>query len=109
MPCLVGCLALVFPRIAIILVWLLSDYLEAAYQTLLWPLLGFFLMPLTTLAYAWAWHYGGGSIQGLGMAVVIIAVLFDLGLLGTGTHSSRQTVVYVQKGGRGRKKVKNLR
>jgi hypothetical protein len=54
MACLVGCLALALPRVAILLVVLFSDYLGAAYQTILWPLLGFLFMPTTTLAYAWA-------------------------------------------------------
>jgi hypothetical protein len=91
MPCLIGCLALFMPRLAIFLVWLFSDYLQTAYQTLIWPLLGFLFMPLTTLAYAWAWHQGNGSVSGIGLVVVVLAVLFDLGLLGT-SESSRRSV-----------------
>jgi hypothetical protein len=90
MPCLIGCLALSMPRLALFLVWLFSDYLGEAYQTMLWPLVGFFLMPLTTLAYAFAWHYGNGSVDGLGLVVVVLAVLIDLGLLGTGESSRRR-------------------
>jgi hypothetical protein len=90
MPCFVGCLALFMPRLAIVLVWLFSNYLNNAYQTWLWPLLGFIFMPLTTLAYAWAYHYGDGTVQGIGLVVVVIAVLVDLGLLGTGESSRRK-------------------
>jgi hypothetical protein len=42
MPCLIGCLALSAPRFAIVLVVLFSDFIGRAYQTTLWPLLGFF-------------------------------------------------------------------
>jgi hypothetical protein len=91
MPCLIGCLALCMPRLALFLVWLFSDYLSTAYQTVIWPVLGFLFMPLTTLAYAWAWHQGGGSVSGIGLVVVVIAVLIDLGLLGT-SESSRRSV-----------------
>ena len=91
MPCFIGCLALFMPRLALVLVWLFSDYLGTAYETVLWPLLGFFFMPLTTLAYAWAFHYGGGSVSGIGLVVVVLAVLIDLGLLGT-SESSRRSV-----------------
>jgi hypothetical protein len=91
MPCLIGCLALFMPRLALFLVWLFSDYLGKAYQTTIWPLLGFIFMPLTTLAYAWAWHHGDGSVSGIGLVVVVVAVLFDLGLLGT-SESSRRSV-----------------
>jgi hypothetical protein len=77
------------PRLALVLVWLFSDYLGQAYQTTIWPLLGFFFMPLTTLAYAWAMHFGEGSVNGLGLVMVVVAVLIDLGLLGTGESSRR--------------------
>ena len=90
MPCFVGCLALFMPRLALFLVWLFSNYLGEAYGTFLWPLLGFFFLPLTTLAYAWAWHDGNGSVNGLGLVVVVLGVLIDLGLLGTGESSRRQ-------------------
>lgn len=90
MPCIIGCLALSMPRLALFLVWLFSNYLSEAYQTILWPLLGFIFMPLTTLAYAWAIHYGDGSVQGLGLVVVVLAVLIDLGLLGSGESSRRR-------------------
>jgi hypothetical protein len=54
MPLVVGCLALMAPRFAIVLVVVLSDYIGRAYENMLWPFLGFLFMPLTTLAYAWA-------------------------------------------------------
>jgi hypothetical protein len=92
MPCLVGCLALFFPRLAIVLVWLFSTYLQTAYHSVhvIWPILGFFLMPLTVLAYALAWHIPPrGSLDGIGVAVVVVAVLIDLGIIGGGVSSRR--------------------
>jgi hypothetical protein len=98
MPCFVGCLALLFPRIALILVWLFgNNYLQNAYQTTVWPVLGFIFMPLTTLAYAWAWHTGTGSVSGLGLVAVIIAVLIDLGMLGGGASHKKVRTIYVRK------------
>ena len=85
MHCLVGCLALGAPRVAIVLVVLLSDYIGRAYETTLWPLLGFFFMPLTTLAYAWAINTHG-SVSGLYLAVVVLAALMDLGVVGAGSR-----------------------
>jgi hypothetical protein len=89
MPCLFGCLALFFPRVAIILIWLFSDYLGRAYETLLWPLLGFLFLPLTTLAYAWAVNTNG-TVTGVYLVVVVVAVLIDLGWLGGGAHGGRR-------------------
>ena len=93
MPCLVGILALIFPRLAIILVVIFSDYIGNAYQTLIWPLLGFIFMPLTTLAYAWSIN-SSGSVSGMHLVVVIVAVLIDLGIIG-GNASNRQVRSYV--------------
>jgi hypothetical protein len=86
--CLVGCIALIAPRVAIVLVVLASDYIGRAYTTTFWPLMGFFLMPLTTLAYAWAIN-SRGSVAGVHLVVVILAVLVDLGLVG-GSASARR-------------------
>lgn len=88
MPCLVGCLAMAMPRFAIVLVVVFSDYIGRAYQTTLWPLVGFLFMPLTTLAYAWAIN-SRGSVAGFQLVVVVLAVLIDLGLVG-GSASRRQ-------------------
>jgi hypothetical protein len=89
MPCLVALLALIAPRIAIILVVIFSDYIGRAYETVIWPLLGFFFMPLTTLAYAWAINTNGSASGGY-LFVVILAALVDLGLIGGGARSHRK-------------------
>jgi len=88
MPFLVGCLALSAPRFAIVLVVFFSNYIGRAYQTILWPFIGFVCMPLTTLAYAWAIN-SRGSVAGFHLVVVVLAVLIDLGLLG-GSASGRR-------------------
>ena len=89
MPCLVGVIALVFPRLVLALIWLFSGYLGRAYETMLWPLLGFLFLPLTTLAYAFAIN-SNGSVEGIYLVVVVIAVLIDLGLIGGGRASRRR-------------------
>jgi hypothetical protein len=85
MPCLVGLLALIAPRVTIVLLVLLSDYLGNAYETWVWPFLGFLCLPTTTLAYAWAHHSGG--VEGWRLVIVVLAVLIDLGIIGAGSKS----------------------
>ena len=86
-----------FPRLAIVLVVIFSDYIGEACQTTIWPLLGFFFMPLTTLAYAWAWHVAPtGSVQGLPLVFVILAALMDVGII-SGNASNRQVRTYCAK------------
>jgi hypothetical protein len=88
MPIVIGCLALMAPRFAIVLVVIFGDYIGRAYETLVWPFLGFLFMPLTTLAHAWAIN-SRGSVEGFQLVVVVIAVLIDLGLVG-GSAASRK-------------------
>lgn len=89
MNCLVGCLAFFMPRVTIVVLQLTSGYVLRAYSTLLWPVLGFLFLPLTTLAYAWAKNTGG-TVEGLRLAVVVLAVLVDLGLIGKSRNSLRR-------------------
>jgi len=89
MPCFIGCLALAMPRLAIVLVVIFSDYIGRAYDTLIWPLLGFFIMPLTTLTYAWAIN-SRGSVEGMHLVVLVLAVLIDLGLIGGSSRARRR-------------------
>ena len=86
MPFFVGCLALGTPRFAIILVVLFSDYIGAAYETTIWPLLGFFFMSLTTLSYAFAMN-SNGSVEGMHLVLVVVTALLDLGLVGAGSKT----------------------
>jgi hypothetical protein len=95
MPCLIVLIAFFFPRLFLILLALFSSYLQTAYTVLIWPLLGFFFLPYTTLAYAWAKN-SHGSVDGIYMVVVIIAVLVDLGVLG-GASKNRYRVVKVKR------------
>ena len=93
MPCLFGLIALAFPRLALFLVWLLgSGYLERAFGHWLWPLLGFFFLPLTTLTFAYATNDlgAGGSVSAFGWLLTGIALLIDIGLMGGGRSSYRR-------------------
>ena len=89
MPCLVVILALLMPRVVLFCVWLFSGYQGRAYHTMLWPLLGFFFMPLTTLAYAFAIN-SNGSVSGFYLVLVLLAAIIDLGLIGHGETSRRR-------------------
>lgn len=96
MPCLLVLIAFFFPRAVIILLALFSNFLSNAYTGLLIPVLGFFFLPYTTLAYAWAKNTHG-SVDGFHLGVVIVAVLVDLGVLGGGARARRGRVVRVRQ------------
>jgi hypothetical protein len=85
MPCLLLILFLAFPRIALVLLFLFSNYLQRAYHGLLLPLVGFLFLPLTTLAYAWMANTGRPT-AGINLIILIIAVVIDLSSLGSGAY-----------------------
>lgn len=96
MPCLLAIIALGFPRLVILLLVVFSDYIGRAFGgEWLWPVLGFFLMPFTTLAYALGMNNGG--IKGLYLVLLIVAVLMDFGAIGGGAAARRKRVVVVRK------------
>ncbi len=89
MPCLLLILFVAFPRIALVLIFLFSNYLQRAYHGLLLPLIGFLFLPLTTLAYAWMVNTGLPT-TGTNLLILVVAVVIDLGGLGGGAyHRSR--------------------
>jgi hypothetical protein len=86
MPCLLLVAVLFFPRIALLLMWFFSTYLQHAFHgNLLVPLLGFIFLPLTTIVYAWELN-SGMPMSGINLLWLLIAVIVDLGGLGGGAH-----------------------
>jgi hypothetical protein len=88
-PCLALILAVISPRLALVAVWLFSDDLSRAFDSWVLPLIGFFLLPWTTLAYAVMWEVGTHRVSGFEWFVVGLAFLADLGSHG-GTARGRR-------------------
>jgi hypothetical protein len=78
--------ALMLPRVAMVLIWLLTDWFAHAYETWLLPLLGFIFLPYTTLAYMAAVLNAGG-VNTLWAIIIVLAVIVDVGHWGHGYRS----------------------
>jgi len=81
-------LLLIFPRVALVCLFLFSHFLGRAYHGFILPLLGFFFLPLTTLTYAWMVNTGRPIVGG-NLLILIIAVVIDAGGLGGGEYHRR--------------------
>jgi hypothetical protein len=77
MGCLAALLALISPRLALFFIWIFSDLLGRAFEEWYVPLLGFFVLPWTTLAYAVMWSSADG-VRDFEWFIVILAFFFDL-------------------------------
>jgi hypothetical protein len=78
MPLLFAAAALLTPRIAIALLWFFSDWFVGLFSSLLWPVLGFLLMPTTLLWYSAVQHWFGGQWTLWPVVGIVVALMIDL-------------------------------
>jgi hypothetical protein len=88
-PCLIVLIGLISPRLALILVALFSDLLSRAFDGVVVPLLGFFLLPWTTLIYALCYS-SGDRVNGFEWFLVAIGFVIDLSSYGGGGRYRRR-------------------
>ena len=86
--CFLALLALISPRLVLVLLWIFSNVLSRAYDSWIIPFLGFFLLPWTTLTYAAFWDWGAGRhVTGIEWFFVILAFVIDLGSYAGGSRA----------------------
>jgi hypothetical protein len=90
MPCLFALLAVAFPRVAIVLLFLFTSFFQV-FHVFVIPVLGFVFLPLTLLVYTYLLNIQSpiGNVQ---LIYLLIAVVIDLGLLGGGALGRRRGV-----------------
>lgn len=88
MPCLL-LIGVLFPRAALVLMFLLTNWIGRAVDGLIIPLLGFFFLPYTLLWYVAVMNLWGywGFWQ---IAFMVLAVLFDLSSHGGSARAARR-------------------
>ena len=78
MPCLVAALALLTPRLAVAFLWFFSHWFEGLFTSLLWPIIGFVLLPTTLLWYSVVHHWFGGAWTLWPVVGIVVALMIDL-------------------------------
>lgn len=89
MPCLLIALALLIPRAVMLFIWMLTPWFGQAYTTAVFPILGFFFMPYTTLAYMAAMLNNRYQLSGAWIGVLIVAVVVDISHWGSSRYWRR--------------------
>lgn len=85
MGCLLVLFALLTPRFIMFVLWLFSDYLNSAFSSGWFGILGFLFLPTTSIGYAIAkneFTAPGGGIEAAGIIVIVLGVALDLGMIG---------------------------
>jgi hypothetical protein len=85
--CFAALLAIISPRLALFAIFLFSDLLSRAFDSWVLPLIGFFLLPWATLAYAVMWDLGTHEVTGFEWVVVVFAGLVDIGAFAGGSRA----------------------
>jgi len=90
MGCLFAVFAGLFPRLALLALWLARPVLfSAAFNGVwLWPLLGLIFLPFTTLLFVLLQTSGPGLV-GLDWLWLLLAVVLDLGGSGSTGYANR--------------------
>ena len=78
MGCIFILFALVSSRLALALVWIFTPWVDRAFSTLIWPILGIIFLPWTTLLYVVFWNTNGRGVHGWEWIFVVLAVLVDV-------------------------------
>jgi len=90
--CIILSAAILGPRAINILWWLLdSARWNAAFSTILIPILGIVFLPWTTLAFVLV---SEGGLTGLDIFVVVIGLFIDIGTYGSSAYSNKDKLGY---------------
>ena len=90
MGCLLALLAGVAPRVALVLVWIFTNWVDRAFNGFLIPLLGLIVFPYATLFYVLAYNPVTGGLAGWGWIFVVLGFVFDIGHWVGGGVTGRQ-------------------
>jgi hypothetical protein len=90
MCCFFTTLMLLGPRAAILIWWLIYPVRwQLAFDTWIWPLLGFIFVPWTTLMYVLV---APGGVIGFDWVWIALAVVADIGMYAGGGYGNRDRI-----------------
>jgi len=75
---LIAILALLTPRIAIVVLWLFTNWFDGLFTSPLWPILGFIFLPTTLLWYTAVQYWFGGVWSLWPIVGLVIALAIDV-------------------------------
>jgi hypothetical protein len=91
-----GCIFALFvgfaPRLAFLFLWLFTSMVNDAFDTFIWPLLGFIFLPFASIMYVLLYNPVTGGLSGWGWFWVILAVFLDLGSYSGSAYTNRDRV-----------------
>jgi len=90
--CLLALIGGFFPRIALLLMWIFTNYVDRAFSSLIWPLLGLIFLPFTTIVFCLVFNPAAGGVVGANWIWVALGLLLDIMSYGSGARRRPSSV-----------------
>lgn len=84
--CLLAAVGSFFPRIALALMWIFTNYVDRAFSGFLLPLLGLVFLPYTTIMFCLAYSPAAGGVVGANWIWVFLGLFLDFAAYGSGRY-----------------------
>ena len=89
--CLVIGISFLSPRLAMVIAWIFTDWVDQAYGTFIIPLLGLIFLPWTALLWTLAYAIAD-EVNVLSIFAIVIGLIADISSYAGGAYSGRQYV-----------------
>jgi hypothetical protein len=87
--CLLAVVGSFFPRVALLLMWIFTNYVDRAFSSFIWPLLGLVFLPFTTIMFCLVYSPAASGVVGANWIWVALGLLLDIGSYASGGYSRR--------------------
>jgi hypothetical protein len=78
MPRLLALVALMAPRVVIVVLYFFTTWFQGIFDNLLWPILGFIFLPTTLIWYTAVQNWYGGEWGTLQIIGIVVALAVDV-------------------------------
>ena len=88
--CLLAAIGSFFPRIALLLMWVFTNYVDRAFTGFLLPLLGLLFLPFTTIMFCLVYSPAANGVVGANWIWVFLGLLIDISSYSSGGYGQRR-------------------
>ena len=87
--CILAVVGSFSPRIALLLMWVFTDYVTRAFDSFIWPLVGIIFLPFTTIMFCLVYSPLAGGVVGANWIWVFLGLLLDIMSYSSGGYGQR--------------------
>jgi hypothetical protein len=88
---LIVLMALIAPRVVVVLLWFFTRWFDGLFPGLLWPILGVIFLPTTLIWYSIVQRWFGGAWSLWPIVGLVVALMIDVSPLGGRRYGRRAT------------------